>query len=112
MVVRTQYERDRNAEFGSIGKQADHEYDNVPRTRVAQVQSQGVVQVQSQGVVQTEDRYNRRAYSDVMVARNKGEHRDEERIHKTCETASCESSRGRLGTRTHDLPRFERDDDE
>jgi hypothetical protein len=103
-VMRIQDEPDGNAQFGPMGKQADNENEYVYRTRMTQMQPQGVVQ--------TEDGHDGRADSDVVMARNKGERRDEECVHETRETACCESSGVRLRAIAHDLPRFQCDHDE
>src|SRR5580658_4877098 len=63
-VVRIGDERDRDAEFDSIGQQADHEHKNVLRTPMTQMQMESVVQ--------TEDRDDSRTDADVVMARNKG----------------------------------------
>jgi hypothetical protein len=102
-VVRTQNERDSNTEFGPIGKQAEDEY-KAPGTRM--------VQVQSQGAIEAEDCHYGRADSDVVVAGNKREQRDEERVHEANETA-CRKTSGRwLGAIAYDLPWFQCDHDE
>jgi hypothetical protein len=67
--------------------------------------------MQSQRVIQADDGHDCGAESNV-VARYEGEHRDEERVDEPGE-AACRQSSGRgVGTRTHDLSWFQRDDDE
>jgi hypothetical protein len=102
-VMGMQNERYGYAQFGPIGKQAQSKNKIVPCA--------GMSQMQSQRVIQAEDGHDRRTQSKV-VAWNEGEHGDEERVDEPGEAARRESSGRRLGMRTHDLPRFQRDHDE
>ena len=102
-IMGMQNERYGQAQFGPIGDQAQSENEIVPCA--------GMTQMQSQRVIQAEDRHDRRTPSNG-VAWNESEHGDEERVDEPGEAARSESSGRRLGMRTHDLPRFQRDDDE
>src|ERR1700722_14888941 len=102
--MRMRDERDGDAKLGSIGQQTDTEHKDVPRATMSQMQVERVIQ--------TEDSHYGRADSDVVMTRNEGQHRDEERVHESRETACCKSSRSRVSPIAHDLARLECDHDE
>jgi hypothetical protein len=64
--------------------------------------------MQSHGAIEAENRHDCRADSDIVVARDKGEQRDEERINQADKTASRKASGCWISAIANDLSRFQR----